>query len=283
MDGLVTTAQSSRFWRLRGLEGLGLMRARYTSHAFARHSHETFAIGVIQSGLEEIWFADGVERVGQGAIVLIEPEVVHTGAALTGEGWAYRVLYPSTGVLSGLGGTPGTPRFAERVVYDRQGARLLLRAHAITETEDALTAETTMRQAMTWLLRRYGRASAPVRDTRDVTTKILERAREVLHERMTEPPGLDELAADLGVGSSTLARSFRNAYGLPPHAYLIQLRVRASCRLLEKGLPPAEVAATVGFYDQAHLTRHFRRLVGVSPGGFQRGGRIVQAAETETP
>ncbi|MEV5749118.1 AraC family transcriptional regulator [Actinoallomurus sp. NPDC052308] len=268
--------QLSRFWRLRGLDGLGLMRARYVSHAFARHGHETFAVGVIQSGAEEIRFADGVERIGPGGLVLIGPEVVHTGVALTDDGWAYRVLYPSADLMSELAGTRGTPRFIERVVDDDRAARLVLRAHAATETEDRLTAETLMRRALAGLLRSYGGvpSAVPVRSSGGAFS---ERAREVLHERMTEPPGLEELAAEVGVGWSTLVRAFRDAYGLPPHAYLTQLRVRAACRLLERGIPPAEVAPMVGFYDQAHLSRHFRRLVGVPPGGYQQGGRIVQA------
>lgn len=271
-----TAEQGSRFWRLRGLDGLQLMRARYVSHAFARHGHETFAVGVIQSGAEEIWFADGVERVGPGGLVLIAPEVVHTGVAMTSKGWAYRALYPSAGLMSELAVMRGTPRFSERVVDDDRTARLVLKAHAATETEDRLTAEALMRQALVGLLRVYGGAHAAV-PFRSPGYGPSERAREVLHDRMTDPPGLEELAAEVGVGWSTLVRAFRNAYGLPPHAYLIQLRVRAACRLLDKGTPAAEVAPMVGFYDQAHLSRHFRRLVGVSPGGYQQGGRIVQA------
>ena len=49
-------------------------------------------------------------------------------------------------------------------------------------------------------------------------------------------------------------------------------RVEAARRMLLAGRPPAEVAATVGFHDQAHLTRQFRRHVGTTPGRFGRPG-----------
>jgi AraC-like DNA-binding protein len=67
-----------------------------------------------------------------------------------------------------------------------------------------------------------------------------------------------------------LLRAFRAETGLPPHAYLNQLRVRLARRLLDDGLAPAVVAAEAGFADQAHLTRHFKRVVGVPPGAYQR-------------
>jgi AraC-like DNA-binding protein len=65
-------------------------------------------------------------------------------------------------------------------------------------------------------------------------------------------------------------RAFRAETGLPPHAYLNQVRVRQARALLASGMAPAQVAATTGFADQAHLTRHFKRVVGVPPGAYQR-------------
>jgi AraC-like DNA-binding protein len=95
-------------------------------------------------------------------------------------------------------------------------------------------------------------------------------ARELLNSRLADPPSLDELAAVTGLSPFTLLRAFRAETGMPPHAYLNQVRVRRARRLLDGGLAPAEVAAHTGFADQAHLTRHFKRVVGVPPGAYQR-------------
>lgn len=254
------------------------MRAHFVRHEFSRHGHETFAIGVVQSGREDIWFRDGTERIGPGGLVFIHPEEIHTGTAPDRRGWHYRVLYPTDEVMAELGGTRGTPRFRRRVAYSADLTGMFVRAHAATEDEDALTSETLVRLALAALLREHGTApAAPARAPGGRHTAL---AREILHDRLVDPPSLDELAAEVGVGPFVLLRSFRDSYGLPPHALLIQLRVRAARRLLERRVPPAEVAAAVGFFDQAHLTRHFRRAVGVPPGAYRRA---VAAQDRTSP
>ncbi|MFC6880269.1 MULTISPECIES: AraC family transcriptional regulator [Actinomadura] len=275
-------ASPVRLWRLDGLRGMQLMRAHFTRHAFARHGHETYALGVVQDGVEEIGFRDGIERVGAGGVVLIEPEVVHTGRAVAGDGWRYRVLYPSVELMTELGGGRGTPSFRDRIGYDRRSAELIVRAHRAAETEDLLTAESLLCTALTGLLLLNG-TSRPVPARTAERRGSVARAHEILRERLLNPPSLEELAAETGARPFTLLRSFREAYGLPPHAFVTQSRVRNARRLLERGLPPAEVAAAVGFFDQAHLTRHFRRMVGVTPGAYQRDGNFVQAARTSPP
>jgi len=69
-----------------------------------------------------------------------------------------------------------------------------------------------------------------------------------------------------------LARTFRAEIGMPPSTYQRQLRVRRAVQQLRDGVPAARVAADCGFADQAHLTRHFKRLVGVTPGVFASAG-----------
>jgi len=94
--------------------------------------------------------------------------------------------------------------------------------------------------------------------------------RDLLPERLADPPSLAELADLTGLSQFALLRAFRRQTGMPPHAYLNHLRVRRARLLLDRGLAPADVAAQTGFADQAHLTRHFKRVVGVPPAAYQR-------------
>jgi AraC-like DNA-binding protein len=104
------------------------------------------------------------------------------------------------------------------------------------------------------------RASGPM------LRRSLERAREILEDRRNEPVTLDELARAAALSRFHLVRSFAKEYGLPPHSYQIQMRVRDACRFLRAGMPCVQVASAAGFADQSHFARHFKRIMGVAPG-----------------
>jgi AraC-like DNA-binding protein len=162
-------------------------------------------------------------------------------------------------------------------VADPDSARLIRAAHRAAEHGDRLAASSLLHTALAALLRAHAlpasrRAPSPPGDG----SRAVSAARALLHERMTAPPALAELAVVAGVGPFTVLRAFRAETGMPPHAYLNQLRVRQARVLLDAGVPPAEAAATTGFADQAHLTRHFKRVVGVPPGAFQRARGTVR-------
>jgi AraC-like DNA-binding protein len=99
------------------------------------------------------------------------------------------------------------------------------------------------------------------------------RSRALLDERLTETVTLEELAAHARLDKFQLCRAFREQVGLPPHAYVTHRRVALAQRLLARGVPQAEVAASVGLYDQSLLHRHFKRILGVTPGAFARAVR----------
>jgi len=268
-------AETARYWQHAAVPGVDLLRASFVTHRYSRHAHETFTLGLIEAGLEEFEYGGSMLRAGPGAVALLNPEVVHTGQAAGPAGWTYRVLYPAvpvvTAIAAELGWPPGTPSFPQTVVYDQRSARLLLAAHVAAERGDRLASSSLLHTGLAGLLRSHARrppeppAAAVRRAPRAVAG-----TRDLLAVRLTDPPSLDDLARAARMSPFALLRAFRAETGLPPHAYLNQLRVRLARQLLDDGLAPAVVAAEAGFADQAHLTRHFKRVVGVPPGAYQR-------------
>lgn len=161
------------------------------------------------------------------------------------------------------------------MLHDPYAAGLVHEVLRAAEEGNPLAADTLLRVAVTRLLRRNG-GTLPRRTVRTAGARLAARARAVLEERMAEPPSLDRLAAELGTGPFALLRAFREAYGMPPHTWLTDARVRAARRLLDAGVPPAEAAVAVGFTDQPHLGRHFTRIVGVPPGAYRRERKNIQ-------
>jgi AraC family chemosensory pili system transcriptional regulator ChpD len=92
-----------------------------------------------------------------------------------------------------------------------------------------------------------------------------------LLDEMAAPPRLEELAAAEGLTSVQLVRAFARAHGLPPFAWLNGERLKAARRALARGERLSHLAADLGFADQAHLTRRFKAMYGVSPAAWARG------------
>ena len=84
---------------------------------------------------------------------------------------------------------------------------------------------------------------------------------------------IPEAAAELGTHPSHLTRVFSQNYGISPHQYVIGRRVDLARHLLSNGIRTVDAAAQSGFHDQAHLTRHFRRVLGATPAVFAAPAR----------
>ncbi|TDC78073.1 AraC family transcriptional regulator [Streptomyces hainanensis] len=265
--------ERARHWRHPELPGVDLLRARYVRRTFIRHTHETFVIAAITRGVEAFHHKGTVERASAGGLALINPDTPHTGQAGVPDGWTYGALYPTAELVDGIAaetsGSRGAAGFRDVVLVDPAAVRLVSRVLRAADEGDALAADSLLRLVVARLLTRAGGARQR-REVRDAGARQAERAREVLADRMTDPPTLARLAAELDVGPFALLRAFRARYGLPPHAWLTDARVHRARALLDAGLRPADAAVAVGFTDQSHLHRHFTRTVGVSPGAYRR-------------
>jgi AraC-like DNA-binding protein len=99
------------------------------------------------------------------------------------------------------------------------------------------------------------------------------RAKAYLREHCSEPVSLQDLALVSGFSRFGLVHAFTKEVGLSPHAYQVHVRIERARALLQHGVSPAAVATTMGFADQSHFTRHFRRVLQVTPS--QYAGRSI--------
>lgn len=271
--------ERARHWRYAALPGVDLLRARYIEKTFVRHTHEHFVIAAIAEGVEVFHHRGADQYAAAGALALVNPDTPHTGRAGVPEGWQYGAVYPSPELVAEIAAETtsvrGAPGFVRPVLDDAYSVGLVHQVLRAADEGNALAADTLLRVAVTRLLRLNGGAM-PQRDVRTAGGLVAVRAREVLEGRMAEPPSLEQLAADLDTSPFALLRAFRDVYGMPPHTWLTDARVRRVRRLLDAGVSPAEAALVVGFTDQPHLNRHFARIIGVPPGAYQRERKNVQ-------
>lgn len=115
--------------------------------------------------------------------------------------------------------------------------------------------------------RRPPRSRAPDGEERAAAGAVA-RAKQFIEDNFREPISLDGLAALVGLTRFSLAKHFRKKMGVSPYRYVCEVRVRHAQRMMAQGCRPTEVASAVGFFDQSHLARHFKRTCGMTPSEY---------------
>jgi len=293
-------ADRAEVFHVAALDGLACMTARFRSHAFPRHMHKTYVVEVVGEGIDEFSCgpaaggkpAYGVGdaapgenpvrgrtfaaqprnfRAGPGSIVAIDPFRVHTGRPGTDGTLAYRSIYPTAELMARLaGGIPArAPSFVEPVVDDPALAVAFVDAHRRLQQAPADAGDAgAMADVLRTLVRRHGRPVDALPADRSCAEGVW-LAKRYLLDHLADNVSLERLSSVAGVSPFHLARCFRDAVGLPPHEFVLNVRIERCRQLIASGWSIADAASALGFADQAHLTRRFRRQVGVTPGRYR--------------
>ena len=242
------------------------------------HFHDTWAVGVVESGLLRLGTARGEWIGGPGTILAFAPGEIHSAEALSASGYRYRMVYPSAELIREIGITeradPVDQPFQTPVFTDHELAARLAQAHQplMDGCWDA-NAESRLVSALRLLWRSHRGAEAVTESHHPGDLDVVERARDYLGARFSKQVRLASVATECGMSAFQLIRVFHRVLGVTPYAYLVQLRVNRARDLLHQGVNVSEVAYSCGFSDQSHLTRVFKKAVGVPPGTYRRAVR----------
>ncbi len=243
-----------------------VLHARFVAHAYPAHTHDEWTLLLVDSGAVRYDLGRREHGALAGQVTVLPPHVAHTGRAVGDAGFRKRVVYVEPSLVP--------PELTGRAV-DGPALPDPLLAHRVGQLHRALAARGEEMEAESRLALVLGRVadhlrSRPAGAAAPARRAVPEDLRDLLDATMAEGLPLRTAADLLGVHPDSLVRAFSRAFGLPPHQYVIGRRVDAARHRLLAGEPPAEVATVVGFCDQAHLTRHFRRVLGTSPARYAR-------------
>ncbi|MER7951239.1 AraC family transcriptional regulator [Streptomyces sp. NPDC096079] len=267
MVARTVTRQEVTAWRPRVPGVVEVFHAHFTVHAYPMHVHDVWTLLIVDDGAVR-YELDRHERGTPGDTVsLLPPQVPHNGSPATSGGFRKRVLYLDLAPLdeSLIGPAVDAPDLVDPLLRRRVGQ---LHA-ALAEPGDELEAQSRLSLIEERLLGHLRpRLVTPVPG--DADPGVAHGLRELLDARLTEGVTLDEASLLLHAHPAHLVRAFSGAFGIAPHQYLTARRIDRARRLLLDGRPPVDVAAETGFYDQSHLNRSFKRIVGTTPGRFAR-------------
>ena len=246
-----------------------VLHASFTDHAYPAHTHDAWTLLLVDAGAVRYDLDRHAHGAGRSGVTLLPPGVPHDGRSHTPGGFRKRVLYLAPGTLEDdrIGAAVDRPTVSDAVLRRRLSQ---LHAALLPDTE-ALEAHSRLVLVLERLgqhLRGSVAAPTPVRDD-----AVADRLRELIDARTGTGLTLTEAGELLGAHPTHLVRAFTRRHGLPPHRYLTGRRIDQARRLLLDGVPAAQVAVAAGFHDQAHLTRHFRRMLDTTPAAYARSGR----------
>lgn len=163
------------------------------------------------------------------------------------------------------------PFFQAGVIEDSYLAGLVRHLHLTLEKPDTPVLE--QESKLLWMLAQWILRHADDRVTLRKVGKehrAVKRVREYIEIHYSENVSIKQLTLIANLSPFHLIRIFSDEVGIPPHAYLTQVRVGRAKALLARGWPIAQVTFETGFVDQSHLTRQFKRIVGVTPGQYSK-------------
>jgi AraC-like DNA-binding protein len=255
-------------WRPRVPGVVEVFHAHFTEYAYPMHVHDAWTLLIVDDGAVRYDLDRHEHGTPHDTVSLLPPHVPHNGSPATPHGFRKRVLYLDSSHLGDelIGPAVDGPDLRDPLLRLRVG-----QVHtALGRPGEDLEAESRLAlvgdRLRDHLRRREPEAAHP-------DPALARSLRELLDERVTEGLVLADAARLLHAHPAHLVRAFSTAYGIAPHQYLTSRRVGRARRLLLDGLAPGEVAVATGFCDQAHLTRHFKKLVGVTPGRYRLSSR----------
>lgn len=269
------SGERAQYWPARG--DIGLLEAAFDRHVYERHTHETYAVGVTLRGVQRFWCRGATHDSVPGDVIVIPPGEVHDGRSGSSGGYAYRMLYLPQAVLTdAVADAPEhtAPRAVHGHAVHVRDATL---ARRLDSAWRAMRVDPTSLAAEELLGRALGRLCAVEPDGEDrgrlAPEPALVRVRDYLREHTHRRVRMNELAQLASMSRFQLTRRFAKAYGLPLHAYHVQVRLEEAKRRILRGATLASVAAELGFVDQSHLHRRFTGAFGVTPGAWREAGR----------
>lgn len=252
------------------------MRVACQSRAcYEAHSHDEFSFGIIEQGRSEYKNRNRHHPIQVGDVVTINPADVHS-CNPTGETWSYSMLFANTLRMGEIqrdilndkvrGYSQDYTPFRHDVERNPHiQSRFITLFNALVSDTSPLQAQVAFYdfvEACFWQ-----RETTNIPDTAKEANVL--RVRDKMLDELTQLHQLDDLANEAGMSRYQLIRAFRQSFGLPPHAYLMDEKIKRAKVLLREGLEIADVAMTLGFSDQAHFQRHFKKKLAVTPKYYQ--------------
>lgn len=263
-----------------GMAAIELRVGESIADPYPRHWHDEFHLCAVTAGAGYIECGGTSHFTGCGSLFIVSPGEVHSHRKPEPP-VSFRSIYIDASRLRSaaaeLGGcNDRIPGFQAGLLTGPGTRHSFLALHrALENSVSRLRGESLLLSFLVKLVVRHGGVKAKLPRAGN-EHRIVRRVQEYLAENYAQTVSLEELAQLSSLSPYHLHRMFSRAMGMPPHAYQLQVRIERARSLLRQNREIADVAFATGFADQSHFTRHFKRLMAVTPGEYVGRRKNVQ-------
>ncbi len=272
-------------WQTTDLSKIELQRGFSVNRPVPRHWHEEYQFCLVENGNGDLTYRGKDFPTPPASLFIVHPGEVHSNRAFDQLGCSFRTIFLAPELMENIvtemqNKSKGLPFFSSTIVFDENTIRQYVSLHkSLEDVSSKLERETHLQNFVANLINRFAENPFSTPLPRVEQKKIL-RACDYLIANYSENISLKKLASVAALSSFHFNRVFSEKFGMPPHAFQVQLRVNQAKKLLREGVEITHTACQTGFADQSHLTRHFKRIIGVTPGQYiqkqQERSRLFQ-------
>lgn len=262
------------------LEGMDVLRSNCCSHRYSAHAHESFVVAAFSGGAQKYRIGKTQGVALPGTVMIIPCGEIHTGeSALKNGSWSYSAFYPGPEIFERMsehifGHTRGSLDFGSSfLIEDEELALNIVQAATITlESIDLLEKQEVVQGVFDILIKRYSLRDGS-RPSLSIPNAPIQKSIEYIADNIYNQLSIHEISKISGLSDYHFMRLFKSKINMTVHQFVTYRRLQKARALLIDGMPVASVGPSVGFYDQSHFTRHFRRAYGVTPYRYARACR----------
>ncbi|HEX5153648.1 MAG TPA: AraC family transcriptional regulator [Parafilimonas sp.] len=259
-------------------EKVSFYECRYSNFSYPRHFHEEYLVEIVIKGKNKFYCGGKNVSAQPGNIVLINPGEIHDGTAPKNEMLEYKVFYVDPAVLHELFCEQYKPQnllsinFRQCLVND---ALLFQKINTYfdalqQEHTDNLEASQLYYELMAYIMSRYSTLQSAGEKRSPYYQSNLETLKEYINDNIGDKLLLKDLSRVSAISPFHLLRIFTCNTGITLHKYITVKRIERSKQMLRNKHQIGDISYTLGFSDQSHFTRHFKKMVGTTPAEFQR-------------
>lgn len=258
--------------------GFELLSGSYVQHDFPRHAHAEYLIGVIESGIHDVWCRREWWHASPNTIATFSPEETHYGGSGHESGWKQTIFYFPQSMItkildSDYSDQITTWRFDQPFQYSEDLSRRLIRLRQLLASDaEPLLLEQTLFKVVEEVFSQLSGYEHP-HDKRKQQPEVLAEVTDYIEDNISQSFDIKSLSELSGFSKRQFMRCFQKQFQMAPYQYIMLTRVRRAHALLKAGNSIVDAALKAGFADQSHLTRNFRAIYGVTPARYFSSGR----------